>query len=87
MGMLVFLFALMTVDGLLEKTLPAVNILLANFALLFVPANVSIVQHTQRLTEEWLPITASIVGSSLPAMATTVLVVTRQVARLLNVRA
>lgn len=38
MGMVLFLFALMTVNGLLEKTLPVVNVLLAHFALLFVPA-------------------------------------------------
>ena len=36
MGMVLFLFALMTVNGLLEKTLPVVNVLLAHFALLFV---------------------------------------------------
>ena len=74
MGMVLFLFALMTVNGLLEKTLPVVNVLLAHFALLFVPAGVGIIEHVDRLQAEWLPITASIIGSSILAMVTTVLV-------------
>lgn len=67
MGMVLFLFALMTVNGLLEKTLPVVNVLLAHFALLFVPAGVGIIEHVDRLQAEWLPITASIIGSSILA--------------------
>ena len=83
MGMVLFLFALMTVNGLLEKTLPVVNVLLAHFALLFVPAGVGIIEHVGRLQDEWLPSTASIIGSSILAMVTTVLV-TRLVAHLLK---
>lgn len=83
MGMVLFLFALMTVDGLLEKTLPVVNVLLAHFALLFVPAGVGIIEHVERLEAEWLPITASILGSSILAMAVTVLV-TRWVIKLMT---
>ena len=83
MGMVLFLFALMTVYGLLDKTLPVVNVLLAHFALLFVPAGVGIIEHVDRLQAEWLPITASIIGSSILAMVTTVLV-TRLVAHLLK---
>lgn len=82
LGMLFFLFALMTIDGLLEKTLPVVNVLLAHFALLFVPAGVGIMQHGHELMAHWLPISAAILGSSILAMATTVLV-TRWVTRLL----
>ena len=73
-GMVLFLFALMTVNGLLEKTLPVVNVLLAHFALLFVPAGVGIIEYSSVLFNEWLPIGASIIGSSILAMATTVLV-------------
>ncbi len=83
MGMVLFLFALMTVDGLLEKTLPVVNVLLAHFALLFVPAGVGIIEHVERLEAEWLPITASILGSSILAMIVTVLV-TRWVIKLMT---
>ena len=82
LGMVFFLFALMTVDGLLEKTLPVVNVLLAHFALLFVPAGVGIINHVDKITTYWLAISASILGSSILAMVTTVLV-TRWVATLL----
>lgn len=81
LGMLFFLFALMTIDDLLDKTLPVVNVLLAHFALLFVPAGVGIMQHGHELMAHWLPISASILGSSILAMTTTVLV-TRWVTRL-----
>lgn len=83
MGMVLFLLALMTVDGLLQKTLPVVNVLLAHFALLFVPAGVGIIEHVERLKAEWLPISASILLSSTLAIVTTVLV-TRWVARLMR---
>lgn len=83
MGMVLFLLALMTVDGLLQKTLPVVNVLLAHFALLFVPAGVGIIEHFERIQAEWLPIAASILGSTILAMGTTVLV-TRAVMRLLS---
>ncbi len=83
MGMVLFLLALMTVDGLLQKTLPVVNVLLAHFALLFVPAGVGIIEHVERLKAEWLPISASILLSSILAIVTTVLV-TRWVARLMR---
>ena len=73
-GMVLFLFALMTVNGLLEKTLPVVNVLLAHFALLFVPAGVGIIEYSSVLINEWLPIGASIIGSTILAMVTTVLV-------------
>jgi holin-like protein len=85
MGMVLFLFALMIFDGLLQKTLPVVNVLLAHFALLFVPAGVGIMQHGERLAAEWLPICASILISSVLAMAVTILV-TRGVMRLMNIK-
>ena len=44
---------------------------------------VGIIEHFDRLQAEWLPIAASIIGSSILAMVTTVLV-TRWVARLLQ---
>jgi holin-like protein len=85
MGMVLFLFALMIFDGLLQKTLPVVNVLLAHFALLFVPAGVGIMQHGERLAAEWLPICASILISSVLAMAVTILV-TRGVMRLMHIK-
>ena len=84
MGMVFFLFALMIFDGLLQKTLPVVNVLLAHFALLFVPAGVGIMQHGERLAAEWLPISVSILVSSVLAMVVTILV-TRGVMRLMHI--
>ena len=84
-GMLLFLFALMTVRGLLQKTLPVVNVLLAHFALLFVPAGVGIIEYKDLLLSEWLPIGAAILGSSILAMTTTVLV-TRLVMKLSHIQ-
>ena len=83
-GMLLFLFSLMTVQGLLQKTLPVVNVLLAHFALLFVPAGVGIIEYKDLILREWLPIGAAILGSSILAMVTTVLV-TRLVMKLRHV--
>lgn len=84
-GMLLFLFALMTVRDLLQKTLPVVNVLLAHFALLFVPAGVGIIEYKDLLLSEWLPIGAAILGSSILAMTTTVLV-TRFVMKLSHIQ-
>ena len=84
-GMVLFLFALMTVNGLLEKTLPVVNVLLAHFALLFVPAGVGIIEYGDVILREWLPISAAILGSSVLALTTTVLV-TRLVMKLRHIQ-
>ncbi len=84
-GMLFFLFALMTVSGLLDKTLPVVNVLLAHFALLFVPSGVGIIQYGARIQAEWLPILASIIGSSVLAMIVTIVVI-RWVMKLLHIQ-
>ncbi len=81
-GMVLFLFSLMTVNGLLEKTLPVVNVLLAHFALLFVPAGVGVMNYSDLIATHWVSISASILGSSILAMVTTVLV-TRWVSRLM----
>ena len=85
MGMVLFLFALMTIDKLLQKTLPVVNVLLAHFALLFVPAGVGIIEHVDRIRAEWLPISVSILASSVLAIVVTVLV-PRWVAKLMVLR-
>lgn len=84
MGMVFFLFALMIHDGLLQKTLPVVNVLLAHFALLFVPAGVGIMEHGARLAAEWLPIAAAILFSSVLAMAATALTI-RVVMKLMHI--
>lgn len=47
--------------------------MLQHFALMFVPAGVGVMVHLSRLREEWLPITASLVLSTLLTIASTAL--------------
>ncbi len=44
---------------------------LAHLSLLFVPAGVGVVQYLSLLTEEWLAVSVSIVGSAIAAIAAT----------------
>lgn len=48
--------------------------LLANFGLLFVPAGVGVMLHFGRIGDEWLPLAASLVGSTVLTIAVTALV-------------
>jgi holin-like protein len=45
--------------------------LLAHLSLLFVPAGVGVVQYLPLLADQWLPVTASVVGSAVVAIAVT----------------
>jgi putative effector of murein hydrolase LrgA (UPF0299 family) len=48
--------------------------LLANLSLLFVPAGVGVMMHLPLVAREWLPITVSLVVSTLATIAVTALV-------------
>jgi len=48
--------------------------LLQHFSLLFVPAGTGVMVHLSRLRDEWLPITAALVASTLLTIACTALV-------------
>ncbi len=48
--------------------------LLQHLSLLFVPAGVGVMLHIQRVANEWLPITASLIVSTFAGMAVTALV-------------
>ena len=48
--------------------------LLQHLSLLFVPAGVGVMLHFGRIGGEWLPLAASLVGSTLLAIAVTALV-------------
>jgi len=41
---------------------------------MFVPAGTGVMLHFQRMADEWLPITAALLGSTFIAMAVTALV-------------
>jgi holin-like protein len=55
--------------------------LLRHLSLLFVPAGVGVMAHLGRLSTEWLPITASLVVSTLVTIAVTALVMRALLAR------
>ncbi len=57
--------------------------LLQHLSLLFVPAGVGVMLHAQRLSEEWLPLLASLVASTVLAIAVTALVL-QALARLMR---
>jgi holin-like protein len=59
--------------------------LLQHLSLLFVPAGVGVMLHWQRVAQEWAPIAAALVVSTLLAIAVTALT-TRWLMHLLNAR-
>jgi holin-like protein len=65
MFLLLGLLALRRVPNALERTSRG---LLDNLSLLFIPAGVGVIQHLDILRAQWLPIIASIVGSTVLAM-------------------
>jgi len=63
--LLLGLLALRRVPSALERTSRG---LLDNLSLLFIPAGVGVIRHLEILRAQWLPILASIVGSTVLAM-------------------
>ena len=55
--------------------------LLRHLSLLFVPAGVGVMAHLSRLADEWLPITVSLVLSTLLTIAVTAIVMRALLAR------
>jgi holin-like protein len=55
--------------------------LLRHLSLLFVPAGVGVMAHLNRLADEWLPITVSLVLSTLLTIAVTAIVMRALLAR------
>ena len=84
MGM-VMLFITLMIRGQIAKAVePASTALLSHLSLLFVPAGVGLIVHFNRLGNEWLPISVTLLLSTVITMAVTALVmqwVTRLTAR------
>ena len=84
MGM-VMLFITLMIRGRMAKAVePASTALLGHLSLLFVPAGVGLIVHFNRLGNEWLPISVTLLLSTVITMAVTALVmqwVTRLTAR------
>jgi len=78
--------ALLFVSLVVRGTVPddlrdTANGLLRHLSLLFVPAGVGVMAHLHRLTSEWLPISVSLVLSTLLTIAVTALVMRALLAR------
>lgn len=73
---MVALFAGLVARGRVPEGLDGVaRGLLSNLALLFVPAGLGVMLHLPLIVQEWLPISAALVGSTAVTIAVTGLVV------------
>ncbi len=71
LGMVFLLIGLFISDKLIEKVRPVASVLLAHLALLFVPAGIGVIEHTERLSAEWLPIVIILfVGTAITMIVT-----------------
>ncbi|HMM54782.1 MAG TPA: CidA/LrgA family protein [Candidatus Desulfobacillus sp.] len=78
------LFAVLSLRGGASQPLrDTAQGLLQHLSLLFVPAGVGVMLHLHRIGDEWLPLAASLVGSTILAIAVTALVL-RALARRTN---
>lgn len=74
--------ALLLVGLLIKGETPAAldttaGTLLSNLSLLFVPAGVGVILHLPLIGQEWLPISASLIGGTLITIAVTALIMNR----------
>lgn len=75
LGMFLLLVALISNDKLASIVRPISLVLISYLAVLFVPAGVGIMLHLQRLKAEALPISVSLVVSTLLTISVTALVI------------
>lgn len=72
---MVILFAILMIRGKVSAPLALTGDgLLGNLSLLFVPAGVGVMVHLHLMAENWWPITAALIGSTLATIAVTALV-------------
>lgn len=74
-GMLLLFLYLVLNSEAVHKLAPTSLELLKHLSLLFVPAGVGIMVHAQRIAAEWMPITVSLVASTVMSIAVTAAVV------------
>ena len=70
-GMVLLFITLLLRNALLETLEPATNALLSHLALLFVPAGVGVMVHFARIGDQWLPITAALIFSTIITLVAT----------------
>jgi holin-like protein len=80
-GMALLFVSLIVRGSVTEDLGNTANGLLRHLSLLFVPAGVGVMAHLNRLTNEWLPITVSLVLSTLLTVAVTAIVMRALLAR------
>lgn len=76
LGMLILLAGLLIRKGVPPALQATGSGLLSHLSLLFVPAGVGVMLHITRIQDNWLPIGAALVGSTLIAVAVTALAMT-----------
>jgi holin-like protein len=74
MGMVMLFVTLMIRGRMVKAVEPASTALLGHLSLLFVPAGVGLIVHFSRLGKEWLPISVTLLLSTIITMAITALV-------------
>jgi holin-like protein len=72
-GMLLLFLTLLVRGSVLESVRETAQGLLQHLSLLFVPAGVGVMIHFSRVFDEWLPILASLVVSTILTIAVTAL--------------
>lgn len=80
-GMALLFVSLLVRGTVTDDLRDTANGLLRHLSLLFVPAGVGVMAHLHRLTSEWLPISVSLVFSTLLTIAVTALVMRALLAR------
>jgi holin-like protein len=73
-GMLLLFFTLLARGSVSGDLRNGANGLLSHLSLLFVPAGTGVMVHLARVADEWLPITAALIGSTVLTIGVTALV-------------
>jgi len=80
-GMLLLFLTLLARGGIAGELRDTANGLLSHLSLLFVPAGTGVMVHLARVADEWLPIVAALIGSTVLTIAVTALVMRALTAR------
>lgn len=80
-GMLLLFLSLLARGGVSDGVRNTANGLLSHLSLLFVPAGTGVMVHLARVADEWLPIVAALIGSTVLTIAVTALVMRALISR------
>ena len=74
-GMVMLFIYLVIKDDAVQKLAPTTQGLLRHMSILYVPAGVGVMLHGERIAQEWLPIVAALVVSTVAAIIVTALAI------------